>query len=1039
MIALLPVSRYRVRYQVASGRPYSFFERFILEAIRDGSSSLDDLEQTFRVHRRALIEGLVTLIQAGWVALDRESHKLVATKAGSRAIRRPNELPKNISVVEQEDYVVGERVQGQVAKGTEITFSPRAVLRGYLQDAVLIRSRDLPHPLDPGLLVPLLRKDELEWIRSSGPVDIVRDGADFAVVDVNTASGVITGIPSKWVPLLRDELLERTRTKERQMLQDGLLYSPDPALVRLVRAEPGTVESAGAFDPDEWLVESSPGRFVYGSEHVQLFKSWLETARTYLAIVTESLDAATVARFEQALRAAVDRGVVIDVLWGRKADDANESHNRAIEVLKNIEFDSYNSVGRGRLSLARMATHSNARVLLGDVSEAFEAVVGAYNWLGAEESRARSDVSLVLSEFGPVGRVTRIVADLADADERLSSGIGLIRLRRAAEDLSRLTAEAAERRHAELEKGVLAETTSQVPTHTTSSPEMWRARIIVGRQHHAILSSMASEARRRLVVSAHTWGRSSQGAFRPLTKALEEGCAVVELHYGSDCEPGASHDELRTALEKVGGTLRHSPEIGARIAVADEDTAVITSFDWLSPNIEGRLAIASDVGFALRGNKVGSLILDRVGIRSAETRAPLEATYITGFRISNLRSIRHIEWQITADAAPGWHVLVGDNGAGKTSILRSLAVALIGTDNAQALRQDWSTWVRGSESYAEVELTLQRVPGSQGVRLPEAEVAKVIFERIADTTTVRAEPSVRPEAVSVGYGPFRRLTGGDPDYQKQLSSIPGLAQHISLFDERAALTEGLAWLRELQFKALEADPESTLLLDRLTKLVNESGLLPAGVRLEQISSDAVIFRDEYGFEYGIEELSDGYRAVLSLTFDIVRQLSISLGAGQIFDQERQNIVTAPPIVFIDEADAHLHPSWQRTLGQWFRRHFPRVQFLVTTHSPLICQAAEIGSVYRLPDTSDDLDSGGMLDGQALSRLIYGNVLEAYASGAFGEGVTRSDSSLALMERLAELNRKEITSGLSAEERKEQEKLRSTLPLTANIVTDESSN
>lgn len=197
MIALLPVSRYRVRYQVASGRPYSFFERFILEAIRDGHSSLDALEQTFRVHRRPLIEGVVTLIQAGWVALDRNTHHLVSTTAGSRAIGRPNDLPKNIVVLEQEDYVIGERVQGQVAKGTEVTFSSRPSLRDHIHQSAVIPVRDLPHPLDAGLLVPLLRKGELEWIRSCGPVDIVRDGADFAVVDVDTTSGTITGIPSK--------------------------------------------------------------------------------------------------------------------------------------------------------------------------------------------------------------------------------------------------------------------------------------------------------------------------------------------------------------------------------------------------------------------------------------------------------------------------------------------------------------------------------------------------------------------------------------------------------------------------------------------------------------------------------------------------------------------------------------------------------------------------------------------------------------------------------------------------------------------------
>jgi hypothetical protein len=237
MIALLPVSRYRVRYEVASGRPYSFFERYILEAISDGNSSLDKLATLFRVHRRALIEGVVTLIQAGWVAIDRTSHELLATSAGTRALGEPNVLPRNIQVYDQIDYIIGERFQGQVTRGTDITFSPRSELRKHALHAALLPTSNLPHPLEPGILVPLLRVKDGDWIRSCGPIDIVRDGADYVVVDVDTSRETITGIPSKWLPLLRDELLDRTRAKERQLISDGVQYSADSSLRKLVRLD----------------------------------------------------------------------------------------------------------------------------------------------------------------------------------------------------------------------------------------------------------------------------------------------------------------------------------------------------------------------------------------------------------------------------------------------------------------------------------------------------------------------------------------------------------------------------------------------------------------------------------------------------------------------------------------------------------------------------------------------------------------------------------------------------------------------------------
>ncbi|MCX6624510.1 MAG: AAA family ATPase, partial [Acidobacteria bacterium] len=469
----------------------------------------------------------------------------------------------------------------------------------------------------------------------------------------------------------------------------------------------------------------------------------------------------------------------------------------------------------------------------------------------------------------------------------------------------------------------------------------------------------------------------------------------------------------------------------ARIAVADDDTAIVTGFDWLCPNLERQVTTTTDIGFVLRGNGIGSTLLDRVGIRVHEAQVPLEAEYLTGFRIQRLRSVNYVDWQLGERAAPGWHVLVGDNGSGKTSILRGLALALIGSDSAQALRQDWNTWLRSGDATAEIEVTFQRLPGSHiPGPLPVSRSVTLVLERTADGATLRSSPDDMSNLLSAGYGPFRRFSGRDPEDEKQLGVFPRLARHISLFDDRVGLTESLTWLRDLQFKRLESDQEASLLLERVTKLVNECGLLPAGVRLEQISSDAVKFRDELGHEYGIEELSDGYRSILSMTFDIVRQLATRFGASRVFDHEKPHIVTAPAIVLIDEIDAHLHPAWQRTVGQWFRNHFPQVQFIVTTHSPLVCQAAQSGSIFRLPDPSDEFDAGEMLEGPALSRLVYGDVLEAYGSGAFGDGITRSETAKTLLLQLAELNRKELTVELSQEEATEQEKLRAALPLTA---------
>jgi hypothetical protein len=1033
VIVLLPVTRYRVRYQVALGRPFSFFERLVLEAVNEGQSSLDALEATFRIHRRVLIESIVTLMQAGWVAFDTATHALVATAAGTKAIERPGELPRNITVAERSDYVVGERVYGQLAKGGDVTYVAKAELRQYFNDVATLPKSDLPHPVEGGMMVPLLRRYDGEWIRWCGPIDIVRDGADFVVVDVDTSTGTVTGIPAKWEPLLREDLLDRARSKERQLILAGIPPS-DSALSRLVRKSTA-FEDAEQEDPSEWYLDDVEERLVVDArQHRLVLTDWLENARSYICIVSGRMSAARVHELTDAFRAAIRRGVLIDVIWGTARDD--DDHRQAIKLLKKIEWDSQHASAKGRLSTARMASYSHAKILLADKVDDLEAIVGSHDWLASADDDTRMDLSLTIRESGPLAQLARIVADLAAADERLATGAGVTRLRHAAAELDRQSAEAAERQKALKAEMEASHPEIASPREVERPSGAVRVRLIVGREHHALLSLLSRDAQQRLILICHRWGADSQNAFRYLGDALQRGCRRVEIRYGIEGHRDG-HDALAAEFLKLGGVIQPTPEMHAKLLASDDDTVALTSFDWLSPDLDRAHVGAGEVGFVLRGERVASTLLQNIRIPLVAAPPPLAAHYIRAFSITHVRSVNHVDWKIdSGDDAAGWHVLIGDNGSGKTSVLRSLALALMGEESAHALRQDWSTWLRGAETSAEVSVAIEHIQDTspQNVAANDTSCKVALrWQRSGDGTTVFETIDDNSEVVSVGYGPFRRFTG-DVESERQLASLPRLARHISLFDERVALTETLSWLRDLRFRSLEQDAEATLLLERLTTLVNECDLLPSGPRLLPVRPDAIFFRDALGYDYPIEELSDGYRSVLSLTFDIVRHLSVAHGPARVFDAERTDIVSAPGIVLIDEIDAHLHPSWQRTIGQWFRTRFPRVQFIVTTHSPLVCQAAEVGTVFRLPTTLDDADHGEMLEGDARARLVYGNILEAYSTGAFGDNVTRSDSSAEHMNRLAILNQKELAAGLLPEEKAEQALLRAALPTIAHTIT-----
>jgi hypothetical protein len=205
-----------------------------------------------------------------------------------------------------------------------------------------------------------------------------------------------------------------------------------------------------------------------------------------------------------------------------------------------------------------------------------------------------------------------------------------------------------------------------------------------------------------------------------------------------------------------------------------------------------------------------------------------------------------------------------------------------------------------------------------------------------------------------------------------------------------------------------------------------------GVRLVDVEPPKrVLFVDGAGARVPIEELSDGFRSILSLTLELLRHLTLAFEPTLVFDASGTNVLP-PGVVLIDEVDVHLHPTWQRSVGTWLTRTFPNVQFIVTTHSPLVCRSAAKGSIFVLPPHGQP-GPGRMLEGAEKDRLVLGNVLDAYATGAFGTGVEQSEAGRAKLGRLAELNAKEFAATLSPEEETEREELRKVLPSRAAAI------
>ena len=420
--------------------------------------------------------------------------------------------------------------------------------------------------------------------------------------------------------------------------------------------------------------------------------------------------------------------------------------------------------------------------------------------------------------------------------------------------------------------------------------------------------------------------------------------------------------------------------------------------------------------------------------------------------LRNIRSIREFDLHLRPGEFPGWHVILGDNGSGKSTVVRALALALMDEANAHATLEDWSRWITDGEKSGLIDVRLRHHDEDEwtgqdgrGERVIHAE-AKIHTHSGSDQpngghTSIKfssqryAKRTVWGKGVgwfSASFGPFRRFSGADPKMDRLYGTHPRLAPHLSAFGENVALGKSLRWLKDLQIKKLEKDTEAEKIQSAVIDFINDAKLLPHGARIDGVTSEQVRIVDGLGSRVGVEEMSDGYRSILSLTFELMRLLFSAFGTETTLrglDIEAGKI-TLPGVVAVDEIDAHLHPSWQQLIGDWFVNRFPNMQFLVTTHSPIICRAARQGTIWLLPPPGSEGQLRRVI-GPDRDRLIDGNILDAYGTELFGEEVTRSKQSKAKLTQLAQLNRKRLRRTLSPSEQRELEQLREAMPSSPN--------
>jgi energy-coupling factor transporter ATP-binding protein EcfA2 len=419
--------------------------------------------------------------------------------------------------------------------------------------------------------------------------------------------------------------------------------------------------------------------------------------------------------------------------------------------------------------------------------------------------------------------------------------------------------------------------------------------------------------------------------------------------------------------------------------------------------------------------------------------------YIHSFSIRDIKSFRGFHDDIPLRAAPGWYVLAGRNASGKTTLLKALAMAIAGRDTSIALEQTFSRWVTQGESTGRVAVTLLRDPSFDALtrkgnapKKPQRVAVTLSFYSISLPPDPDLDPD--PNAASgpwhpqskgwflCAYGAAKNLGPLDP-LQARVQSDPKLSRLANLFFDPATLIPVEDWMREIARTHDKDDPQDPF--SRAIEIIN-SDLIPSDLHFEGLKAFGLSFIDKRSHvSFGLKEISDGYRITAALVLDIIRHLYGCYGDQfQIIEQDGVPICDLPGVVLIDEIDTHMHISWQRRIGFWFRKHFPNIQFIVATHSPFICQAASPGGLILLPAPNDSRRIE-VADEALYNTVVNGSLDDVILSALFGVDHPHTDAAEQKIDRLTALEVQALSDApLSKTERDELARLRAEIPSSA---------
>ena len=352
---------------------------------------------------------------------------------------------------------------------------------------------------------------------------------------------------------------------------------------------------------------------------------------------------------------------------------------------------------------------------------------------------------------------------------------------------------------------------------------------------------------------------------------------------------------------------------------------------------------------------------------------------VTSLKLTNLRAIETAEFRFQ----PGFNLIVGVNGVGKTSMLDALRVCLSAfVKQANKLRAPAEAFTLGDIRVGANVLTVEcsgqirsskhcylihkpreaSAPQKKKAGMPRELVhdtpEKALFLGAAPTPMTGREPGGRPLAVLFSTN---RAVPSERAPSKSVAAGGTAAAFADAFANRELrLGEIAAWMRVQEALQSERTPPGQALAAFEDAV---SRFLPGYAHLRVDSNERPRLLIDHGRStVAVRQMSDGERGILALVLDLTRRLV------QANPEMSNPVAEAEAVVLIDEIDLHLHPKWQRQIVRKLTAAFPSCQFIATTHSPQVIGEVEHnriqiianGEVYS-PTHSFGVDSSRVLE------------------------------------------------------------------------------